>query len=102
MKDRTIKSAISLKGPHDQVYRFLTLDKHAHIRVMSNILTPDKKDELSCFIYLTIPIAKALDHLTRYNLSYKVLSLDGHPTSCPLVSAALQGYKQQTEGTRDQ
>lgn len=102
MKPLNYKSAFSIQGPIDQIYRFLTLDKHAKVDRLTRVLSPTGEDNGSTYVHLTLSFTQAIKLLTHYKLDYKVLALDGYPTSCPLVSAALSGYKKETEVSDDQ
>lgn len=102
MNPLTFKTKISIQGPMNQVYGFLTLDTHAKVLHTSHILSRSGQDIVNSLVYLTLSSTQAIKLLTHYKLQYKVLELDGYPTSCPLVEASLSGYKTQTEVSDDQ
>lgn len=102
MRPINYKCTVSIKGTIDQIYRFLTLDKHARVAEMTRELSPTGEDNGNALVHLTLSSSQAIKLLTHYKLNYKVLAMEGYPTSCPLVSAALQGPNDVLEASDDQ
>lgn len=86
---------LSLKGPHDAVYRLLQTDKYARVQEISRESLGSSSLLVSVLVHLTLPKAQLKALLTQYKVSYKVLALNGYPTSCPLVSEALRADMEQ-------
>lgn len=80
---------LSLSGPHDRVYRWLSFHPQACITHLRRNEGYSNIDTISCIVHLPTHEQSILDQLTSYKLNYKVLALGSYVGSCPLIHAAL-------------
>jgi len=90
-EEKTLK--LSLSGPHDRVYRWLSFHPQASITHLRRNEGLTNIDTISCIVHLPYNQPWILEQITSYNLDYKVLALDGYLSSCPLIQSALSKDK---------
>lgn len=88
---KTVK--VSVSGPHDRVYRWLSHHPEAKVSHLQRNEGYSKIDTISVLVQLTTDSNGYLELLSSYNLDYKVLYLDGYVGSCPLIQSALSKDK---------